>query len=151
MKRSGPKRWKAMTSRTNLPPPWIVGEFTLGRQWPSGLNVRVIGICSISREAPAFMPVPSLPDIRTCGRPYWKNHPSIKSPAAAWQSEASPITSACRDMFVDPFPQGCDIHLFSNVLHDWDIDRVEQLLQKSFAALPSGGMVVVHDAHINPT
>jgi len=57
----------------------------------------------------------------------------------------------CGDMFVDPFPQGCDLHLFSNVLHDWDIDRVEQLLQKSFAALPSGGMVVVHDAHINPT
>ncbi len=53
------------------------------------------------------------------------------------------------DMFADPFPEGCDIHLFSNVLHDWDIDRVEQLLRKSFGALPSGGMIVVHDAHIN--
>ena len=53
------------------------------------------------------------------------------------------------DMFVDPFPEACDIHLFSNVLHDWDTDRVEHLLQKSFAALPLGGMVVIHDAHIN--
>ena len=53
------------------------------------------------------------------------------------------------DMFVDPFPEGCDIHLFSNVLHDWDTDRVEELLRKSFAALPPCGMVVVHDAHIN--
>jgi hypothetical protein len=53
------------------------------------------------------------------------------------------------DMFSDPFPSGCDIHLFSNVLHDWDIDRVQQLLQKSFTALPSGGMIVVHGAHIN--
>jgi hypothetical protein len=52
-------------------------------------------------------------------------------------------------MFTDPFPGGCDIHLFSNVLHDWDVDRVEQLLRKSFAALPPGGMIVVHDAHIN--
>jgi len=53
------------------------------------------------------------------------------------------------DMFVDPFPEGCDMHLFSNVLHDWDIDRVEYLLRKSFAALPPGGMIVIHDAHIN--
>ena len=53
------------------------------------------------------------------------------------------------DMFSDPFPAGCDIHLFSNVLHDWDVDRVQQLLKKSFAALPSGGMIVVHGAHIN--
>jgi len=53
------------------------------------------------------------------------------------------------DMFSDPFPEGSDIHLFSNVLHDWDNDRVEQLLRKSFQALPPGGMVVVHDAHIN--
>ena len=55
------------------------------------------------------------------------------------------------DMFVDPFPTGCDIHLFSNVLHDWDIDPVEQLLRKSYATLPPGGLIVVHDAHINAT
>jgi SAM-dependent methyltransferase len=53
------------------------------------------------------------------------------------------------DMFSAPFPSRCDIHLFSNVLHDWDVDLVQQLLQKSFAALPSGGMLVIHDAHIN--
>src|SRR4030095_9602608 len=29
------------------------------------------------------------------------------------------------DMFTEPFPSGCDIHLFSNVLHDWDTDQVE--------------------------
>jgi SAM-dependent methyltransferase len=59
------------------------------------------------------------------------------------------ITVHTADMFADPFPEGCDIHLFSNVLHDWDTDRVEQLLGKSFAALPPGGMIVIHDAHIN--
>jgi SAM-dependent methyltransferase len=53
------------------------------------------------------------------------------------------------DMFSNPFPGGCDIHLFSNVLHDWDVDRVEQLLAKSFSALPSGGIIIIHDAHIN--
>jgi SAM-dependent methyltransferase len=53
------------------------------------------------------------------------------------------------DMFTDPYPTGCDIHLISNVLHDWDVDRVEQLLRKSYMALPPGGMIVIHDAHIN--
>jgi len=55
------------------------------------------------------------------------------------------------DMFKDAFPANCDIHLFSNVLHDWDIPRVQELLDKSFAALPPGGLLVVHDAHINAT
>jgi SAM-dependent methyltransferase len=56
---------------------------------------------------------------------------------------------AVGDMFRDPFPEGFDIHLFSNVLHDWDAPQVEQLLAKSFASLMPGGMIVVHDAHIN--
>jgi SAM-dependent methyltransferase len=53
------------------------------------------------------------------------------------------------DMFAGPFPVQCDVHLFSNVLHDWDGDRVELLLKKSFDALPKGGMIIIHDAHIN--
>jgi SAM-dependent methyltransferase len=53
------------------------------------------------------------------------------------------------DMFSDPFPTHCDLHLFSNVLHDWDEDRVKSLLAKSRAALPAGGMILIHDAHIN--
>ena len=40
-------------------------------------------------------------------------------------------------------------NLFSNVLHDWDIPEVKQLLQASFQALPSGGMLVVHDAFLH--
>jgi hypothetical protein len=35
------------------------------------------------------------------------------------------------------------------VLHDWDEPVVKRLLAKSFAALPTGGMVVVHGAHLN--
>jgi hypothetical protein len=63
---------------------------------------------------------------------------------------AAPISVQVGDMFAgDPFPPDRDIHLFSNVLHDWDLPRVRQLLAKSFRALPRGGLVVVHDAHIN--
>jgi SAM-dependent methyltransferase len=53
------------------------------------------------------------------------------------------------DMFASPFPEGCDVHLFSNVLHDWDVPAVRTLLRKSCTALPTGGMIVIHDAHLN--
>ena len=46
-------------------------------------------------------------------------------------------------------PTGFDAHLFSNVLHDWDVPIVRQLLAASAAALPAGGVLVVHDAHLN--
>ncbi|MGD0957954.1 MAG: methyltransferase [Candidatus Acidiferrales bacterium] len=56
---------------------------------------------------------------------------------------------ASGDMFRDPLPAGYDVHLWSNALHDWDAPTVKLLLEKSFAALPSGGLVVIHDRHLN--
>ena len=53
------------------------------------------------------------------------------------------------DMFKDPFPPNCDLHLLSNVLHDWDEPLVKTLLTKSFQTLLPGGKLVIHDAHIN--
>ncbi len=53
------------------------------------------------------------------------------------------------DMFTDPFPPDHDVHLFSNVLHDWDVPVVKQLIAKSFNSLPPGGLIVIHDAYIN--
>ncbi len=52
------------------------------------------------------------------------------------------------DMFRDPLPPGFDMHLFSNVLHDWDTPVVKRLLEKSFAALPPGGLLIIHDMHL---
>jgi hypothetical protein len=62
---------------------------------------------------------------------------------------ADRVSVVARDMFADPFPADCDVHLFSNVLHDWDEPLVRKLLKKSFAALPANGLIVIHDAHIN--
>jgi acetylserotonin N-methyltransferase len=53
------------------------------------------------------------------------------------------------DMLDGALPGGHDVHLFSNVLHDWGEDVVRQLLQASAAALPAGGLIVVHDAFLN--
>lgn len=53
------------------------------------------------------------------------------------------------DMFTDPLPDGYDVHLYSQVLHDWDAERVAQLLAASFAALLPGGWLLDHDTHIN--
>ena len=53
------------------------------------------------------------------------------------------------DMLHAPLPTGFDAHLFSNVLHDWDVPVVKQLIAKSFAALEPGGTLIIHDAHLN--
>jgi acetylserotonin N-methyltransferase len=53
------------------------------------------------------------------------------------------------DMLADSLPPGHDVHLFSNVLHDWDEPIVRQLLRASAAALQPGGIVVVHDTFLN--
>ena len=53
------------------------------------------------------------------------------------------------DIFADPLPTGFDVHLWSNVLHDWDEADVRRLLAKSDASLPRGGLIIIHDAFIN--
>ena len=53
------------------------------------------------------------------------------------------------DFFTDSLPSGFDVHLYSNVLHDWDVPAVKRLLAKSRAAIEPGGMLVIHDMHLN--
>jgi len=62
---------------------------------------------------------------------------------------AGRVDVAAGDMFADSFPEDCDVHLWSHVLHDWSETAVAGLVAKSFAALPPGGMIIVHGAHIN--
>jgi predicted O-methyltransferase YrrM len=62
---------------------------------------------------------------------------------------ADRVSVSAGDMFADPLPAGFDLHLYSNVLHDWDIEKVRPLLESSFRALDRGGTLLVHDAHVN--
>jgi acetylserotonin N-methyltransferase len=63
---------------------------------------------------------------------------------------ADRVNVATGNMF-DGLPSGCDVHLYSNVLHDWGVAEVKKLLAVSHAALPVGGMLIIHDAFINAT
>ncbi|MGB3387162.1 MAG: methyltransferase [Pseudaminobacter sp.] len=51
--------------------------------------------------------------------------------------------------FFDSLPDGYDVHLLSMVLHDWDEAKNRALLSRSFAALPSGGAVVITELLVN--
>jgi len=74
---------------------------------------------------------------------------AIARKSIAARGLADRVSVLAGNMFADPFPAGCDVHLFSNVLHDWDEPLVRELIAKSFAALPAGGLLVIHDMHIN--
>lgn len=73
----------------------------------------------------------------------------VAAAAIARRGFAERVSVVAGDMLTDPFPDGCDVHLFSNVLHDWDVPIVRKLLARSFAALSSGGILVIHDAFLN--
>ncbi|MBL9151248.1 MAG: methyltransferase [Verrucomicrobiales bacterium] len=53
------------------------------------------------------------------------------------------------DMFAGKWPTNAEVHLFSNVMHDWDIPQIQQLLAHSAASLASGGIVVIHETFLN--
>lgn len=49
------------------------------------------------------------------------------------------------DMFREAWPSGYDAHFFSNVFHDWSEDTNRELARRSFAALPSGGRILLSE------
>jgi len=73
----------------------------------------------------------------------------IAALAIANRSCSDKVNVVAGDMLTGPLPADADVHLYSNVLHDWDEPVVRQLIAKSFAALPSGGVLVIHDAFLN--
>lgn len=73
----------------------------------------------------------------------------IAARAIAKRGFADRVAVVAGDMLNEPLPPGYDVHLFSNVLHDWDVPIVRQLLRASAEALPPGGLLLVHDAFLN--
>jgi protein-L-isoaspartate O-methyltransferase len=52
------------------------------------------------------------------------------------------------DMLNDPFPPA-DVHLYSAIYHHWPAERCRMLAAKSFASLPSGGRIIIHERLYN--
>lgn len=71
---------------------------------------------------------------------------AVAERAIARRGLAGRVDVRAGDMLVDPLPAGYDLHLLSNVVHDWEPEQVARLLHGSFQALAPGGRIVVHDA-----
>jgi len=54
------------------------------------------------------------------------------------------VTAPC-NMFEQDWPIGPDAHFFANVFHDWSEETNLLLAKKSFAALPSGGRILLSE------
>ncbi|MDP1820605.1 MAG: methyltransferase [Acidimicrobiales bacterium] len=54
---------------------------------------------------------------------------------------ADRVTTAVGDFFADDFPPA-DVYFMGNILHDWDEAQKRSLIEKAYAGLPSGGMLV---------
>jgi precorrin-6B methylase 2 len=54
---------------------------------------------------------------------------------------ADRVTAVAADFFVDDFP-AADVYFMGNVLHDWDEPAKQALIDKAYAALPPGGILV---------
>jgi O-methyltransferase domain/Dimerisation domain len=52
------------------------------------------------------------------------------------------------DFFADPLPQA-DVLVMGHVLHDWDLDQKRALIGKAYAALASGGALIVYETIID--
>ena len=74
---------------------------------------------------------------------------TIAARAIARRSCSDTVDVVAGDMLSDALPRAADVHLYSNVLHDWDEPVVRQLLSKSFEAIDPGGLIMIHDAFLN--
>ena len=50
----------------------------------------------------------------------------------------------------EELPTGFDGILFSNIFHDWGIDRCQELANKAYEALPKGGKIFIHEMVHDP-
>ncbi len=58
------------------------------------------------------------------------------------------ISARPGDMWESPYPSA-DIHFYSQVFHDWPIEKCRFLAQKSFESLPSKGKIIIHEILYN--
>jgi 3-hydroxy-5-methyl-1-naphthoate 3-O-methyltransferase len=143
-----------------------LGEVEFAQRITAAMDSRGAFLGPALADAVADVPVSRLLDIGGSSGVYAAALIEARPDATATVFERSPVDAAARtllegrgladrvevvtgDMFTEPLPRGHDVHLFSQVLHDWDTERVGALLAASFVALEPGGWLLDHDTHIN--
>ncbi|MGJ5815759.1 methyltransferase [Paludibaculum fermentans] len=63
-------------------------------------------------------------------------------PHIAASRAADRLAVVAGDFFADPFPPA-DLYAVSRILHDWSEEKIQRLLTKIHAALPSGGALLI--------
>lgn len=53
-----------------------------------------------------------------------------------------------RNMWKDDFPQA-DIHFYSDIFHDWPLEKNKMLVKKSYEQLSYGGEILIHEIFFN--
>lgn len=61
---------------------------------------------------------------------------------------ADRLATHSADMWKDPYP-AADLHFYGMIFHDWPADQCRFLARKSFASLPTGGRIIVHEMLFN--
>jgi acetylserotonin N-methyltransferase len=80
--------------------------------------------------------------------------PAVCEMARAYAEQfgvADRVEQTAADMFVDPWPEGCDRIFFSDIFHDWDDERCRLLAARAYDALPPGGHILVHEMLLSDT
>lgn len=62
---------------------------------------------------------------------------------------SGPVTAIPGNMWLDDWPKTFDAIFMSNIFHDWDDEQCTALATKAFAALPSGGYILLHEALVD--
>jgi hypothetical protein len=60
------------------------------------------------------------------------------------QRLAERIETKAGDMWEDELP-AADLHFYANIFHDWSEEKGRLLADRSFASLPAGGRIVLHE------
>jgi acetylserotonin N-methyltransferase len=78
--------------------------------------------------------VMEIPQVCTAAEPY-----------IATSGMGARVRTQAVNMFTQDWPRQYDAHFFSNVFHDWSDATNRLLAKKSFAALPKGGRILLHE------
>src|SRR5919199_131486 len=142
-----------------------LADVAFARQITAAMDARATVLAPPLVDALADLPAHRLLDVAGGSGAYAAALVEARPALQATVFERSPVDAVARTLLVDrghrgrvevitgdmfdELPPAHDLHLLSHTLHDWDEEGVRRILDVSFRALPSGGWLVDHDAHIN--